>query len=198
LRCSASRQAAKSARSNCTRCKQPIGKSVLRFGQTKTTVDSSMFGRTFWRHLTCITDANIRSVTERLVRLCIARSNKQAAVACRSLTGAGAAQESIEAAEGWSSLRKGEQALVLRVFAGDAAALAEAAQANAAAVEADDDARLAAAGKKMVKAAKKAKAAAAELGAAAAAGEAAATEPAEADSDGPPRKKAKKKLRLSA
>jgi hypothetical protein len=103
---------ARSGRSNCTRCKTAIGKGTLRVGQTKTTPESSMFGRTFWRHLSCVNGGIIQSVKERLV--------------------------TITAADGWAALRKSDKALVLRVFDGDAAALAEAAAAERAALDAAD------------------------------------------------------------
>ena len=103
---------ARSGRSNCTRCKTVIGKGTLRVGQTKTTPESSMFGRTFWRHLSCVNDGIIQSVKARLV--------------------------TITAADGWAALRKSDKALVLRVFDGDAAALAEAAAAERAALDAAD------------------------------------------------------------
>ena len=103
---------ARSGRSSCTRCKAVIGKGTLRVGQTKTTPESSLFGRTFWRHLSCVNAGIIQSVKERLV--------------------------TITAADGWATLRKRDKALVLRVFDGDAAALAEAAAAERASHAASD------------------------------------------------------------
>ena len=177
---------ARSGRSSCTRCKTNIGKGALRVGQTKTTPESSMYGRTFWRHLSCVNDGIINSVKERLV--------------------------SITAADGWAELRKSDKALVLRVFDGDAAALAEAAAAERASL--GDATNMPAADKAEDKAAAKAekkkkalKAAAAEedgsgggaaggsgggVAAAAAVGAAAGA----AAGDEPKAKKAKKKLAL--
>ncbi len=101
---------ATSARSTCGACKSGIAKSSLRLGQTVTTPDSSQHGRTFWKHLGCVTASNINSVQERLL--------------------------SIEAAEGWRTLSAQNKALVLRVFARDASALAEAKEAHRVAAEA--------------------------------------------------------------
>lgn len=102
-------QLATSGRSTCGACKSLIASLSLRLGQTKTTPDSAMYGRTFWKHLGCVTSSTISSVTERLV--------------------------SIEAAEGWGELSKGHKALVLRVMAGEAGALEEAREQHRLAAE---------------------------------------------------------------
>lgn len=143
---------AKTGRSTCGSCKTLIAAASLRLGQTKTTPDSSMYGRTFWKHLGCVTASTISSVTERLL--------------------------SIEAADGFGGLKKADKKLVLRVMAGEAAALAEAREAHRLAAEAGAEKAAADAEKKAAAAARKA-----ERLAAAAEGD---------DEDDKPAKKAKK------
>ena len=98
----------------------------------------------------------------------------------------GSSRLTITNADGWSELRKSKKDLVLRVFAGDAAALAEAAAAERASLEASDGAAAEKAAAEGRKAAKAMKAVAAADGGAAGG----------ASADEPKPKRAKKKLQL--
>jgi hypothetical protein len=96
---------ASSGRAKCGACKTLIPVQSLQMGATNTaTPGSELFGRTFWKHMGCVSRGVIISVQMRLV--------------------------TIAAAEGFGELCEADQALVLRVFAGDAAALAEVKEAQ--------------------------------------------------------------------
>ena len=127
-------EAAKSGRSACKACKEPIASGTLRVGQVITTPDSSQFGRAIWCHAHCVSAGKINSLLERL--------------------------GSPDMAQGWAELKPAAKALFQRIFDGDASALAEALQLHKPAAEADAVKAQAAASKKAVKEARAAAAAA--------------------------------------
>lgn len=118
-------EVATSGRSSRKQCKTLIASGSLRCGQVITTPDSSQFGRAIFCHAHCISAGKINSLYQRL--------------------------GSPDLAEGWVALSPAQKALFVRIFDGDATALAEARQLHSVAEEADAAKAATAASKKAAK-----------------------------------------------